>query len=159
MSKACNIFHLFHYRFAWEAIFENIFALSFTLSLNDVFTLHLHIWIDITSLRVSVKVEFLGYNSLERKKDALCDLVAFAQFKKRENTYGGVLLLVKLQTSACNFTKSNILPWVFFTSFKLNKWYQFAQSILYEAWEYILLSSISWTLILNSHLKNKQVPL
>ena len=29
--------------------------------------------------------------------DALRDLVPFVQFKKRENTYGGVLLLVKLQ--------------------------------------------------------------
>ena len=27
----------------------------------------------------------------------LCDLVPFAQFKKRENTHGRVLLLVKLQ--------------------------------------------------------------
>ena len=29
--------------------------------------------------------------------DALRDLVPFVQFKKRENTHGGVLLLVKLQ--------------------------------------------------------------
>ena len=29
--------------------------------------------------------------------DALRDLVSFAQFKKHENTCGGVLLLVKLQ--------------------------------------------------------------
>ena len=41
--------------------------------------------------------------------DALRDLVPFIQLKKRENTHGGVLLL------ACNFTKSNSLPWVFFT--------------------------------------------
>ena len=34
------------------------------------------------------------------KCDALRDLVAFAQFKKRENIHGGVLILVKLQTSA-----------------------------------------------------------
>ena len=31
------------------------------------------------------------------KWDALRDLVSFVQFKKRENTLGGVLLLVKLQ--------------------------------------------------------------
>ena len=40
-------------------------------------------------------------------------------FKNVENTHGGVLLLVKLQASACNVTKSNTLPWVFFTFFKL----------------------------------------
>ena len=32
-----------------------------------------------------------------------------------KNTLGRVLLLVKLQAKACNFTKSNIPPWVFFT--------------------------------------------
>ena len=42
--------------------------------------------------------------------DALRDLVPFAQFKKRENTNGGVLVLV---------TKSNTSPWVFFTFLKL----------------------------------------
>ena len=43
--------------------------------------------------------------------DALHCLVPFVQFKKRENTHGEKLRLVKLQTSA----KSNTLPWVFFT--------------------------------------------
>ena len=42
-------------------------------------------------------------------------------FKNLKNTHGGVLLL------ACNFTKSNTPPWVFFTFFKLYKWYQIAQ--------------------------------
>ena len=46
-----------------------------------------------------------------------------------KNTHGGVLLLVKLQASACNFTKSNTPPWVFFTFLKLYKWCQIAQSI------------------------------
>ena len=32
---------------------------------------------------------------------------------------------------ACNFTNSNTPPWVFFLFFKLNKWYQIAQRILY----------------------------
>ena len=36
-------------------------------------------------------------------------------------TMGGVLLLVKLQASACNFTKSNIPPWVFCMFFKLHQ--------------------------------------
>ena len=61
--------------------------------------------------------------------DALRNLVLFAQFKKRENTHKGVLLLVKLRAKACNFTKSNTPPWVFSTFFKLYKWYQIAQSI------------------------------
>ena len=37
-------------------------------------------------------------------------------FKNVKNTHGGVLLLVKFTK---NFTKSNTLPWVFFTFFKL----------------------------------------
>ena len=50
--------------------------------------------------------------------DAMRNLVPFAQFKKRENTHGRVLLSVKLQPKACNFTKSNTPPWVFFTLLK-----------------------------------------
>ena len=38
-------------------------------------------------------------------------------FKNVGNTHRGVLLLVKLHASACNFTKSNTPPWVFFTYF------------------------------------------
>ena len=36
--------------------------------------------------------------------DALRNLVAFAQFKKRENIHGGVLLLVKLQATLLKVT-------------------------------------------------------
>ena len=46
---------------------------------------------------------------------ALSDLVPFVQLKKREKTHRGVLLLVKLQASVCNFIKSNTAPRVFFT--------------------------------------------
>ena len=46
--------------------------------------------------------------------DALRDFVPFVQFKKRENTHGGVLLLAE----ACNFAKSKTPPWLFFTIFK-----------------------------------------
>ena len=53
--------------------------------------------------------------------DALRDLVPFVRFKNREKPHGGVLLLVKLQALACNFTKSNTPPWVFFTFLKLYK--------------------------------------
>ena len=48
---------------------------------------------------------------------ALHDLVPFVHFKERENTHGGVLLLVKLQA------KNNTPPWTFFTFFKLCTWY------------------------------------
>ena len=47
--------------------------------------------------------------------------------KNLKNTHGRVLVSVKLQASACNFTNSNTPPWVFFTFFKLYKWYQIAQ--------------------------------
>ena len=49
--------------------------------------------------------------------------------KNVKNTHGRVLLLVKLQVEACNFTKSNAPPWVFFMFFKLHKWYQITQRI------------------------------
>ena len=49
-----------------------------------------------------------------------------------KNTHGGVLLLVKLQASAWNFTKSNTPLWVFFTFFKLHKRNQIAQRITHQ---------------------------
>ena len=50
------------------------------------------------------------------------------QFYKSENhSWRNVTL--KLQPEACNFTKSNTPPWVFFTFFKLYKLYQMVQSI------------------------------
>ena len=39
--------------------------------------------------------------------------------KNAKNTHGGVLI-----AEACNFTKINTPPWVFFTFLKLYKWYQ-----------------------------------
>ena len=33
---------------------------------------------------------------------------------------------------SCNFTKSNTPPWVFFTLFKLYKWYKIAQHITFD---------------------------
>ena len=44
--------------------------------------------------------------------------------KNMKYTHGGVLLLVKL-------SKSNTLPWVFFTFFKMYKRYQMTQRITY----------------------------
>ena len=55
------------------------------------------------------------------------DMWCFARFgnifnlKNMKNTDGGVLLLVNLRASACNFTNRNAPPWVFFTFFKLYK--------------------------------------
>ena len=53
----------------------------------------------------------------------LCNL------RNLKSTHGGVILLVKLQVSASNITKSNTPPWVFFTYFKFHRWYQILQSI------------------------------
>ena len=57
------------------------------------------------------------------------DLVQFLQFKKVKNTHEGILLLVKLQNLACNFTKSSTPPWMVFTFLKLYKWHQITQSV------------------------------
>ena len=51
--------------------------------------------------------------------------------KNVKNTHGGALLLKKLQAEACNFTKSNARPCLFFTFLKLHKWYQIAHRITY----------------------------
>ena len=50
-------------------------------------------------------------------------------FKNVKKNNGGVIFLVKFQTSSCKFTKSITPPWVFFTFFKLYKFYQIAQSV------------------------------
>ena len=49
--------------------------------------------------------------------------------KNVKNIHGGV--------KACNFTKSNTPPWVFFTFFNLYKWYQIAQRISYVSVEFL----------------------
>ena len=59
-------------------------------------------------------------------------------FKNLKNIHGGVILFVKLEAEACNFTKSYTPPWVFFPFFKLYKWYQIAQRIIYR--EYFAIS-------------------
>ena len=52
--------------------------------------------------------------------------------KKHEKHPWRSVIFIKLQAKACcNFTKSNTPPWVFFTAFKLYKWYQIAQSTPY----------------------------
>ena len=54
-------------------------------------------------------------------RDALRDLVPFVQFKKREKHPWRSVTFSKI--AGCNFTESNNPPWVFFTIFKLCKWY------------------------------------
>ena len=56
--------------------------------------------------------------------DALRDLVPLVQFKKCEKHSWRSVNFTKV---ACNFTKINTPPWVFFTFLKLYKWYQIAQ--------------------------------
>ena len=55
--------------------------------------------------------------------------------KNLKKTHGGVLLLVKLQGESCNFTKSNIPPWMFFMFFKLYKRYQNTQLTTHRRYE------------------------
>ena len=64
----------------------------------------------------------------------LCDLAPFVEFKKKreEHPYRSVTFTSKVVGLVCNFSKSNTPPWVFFTFFKLYKWYQTAQHIMYS---------------------------
>ena len=47
-------------------------------------------------------------------------------------SYHFLPLVRTLQVSACDFTKSNTPPWVFFEILKLYKWYQIVHSIMYK---------------------------
>ena len=67
--------------------------------------------------------------------------------KNVKSTHGGVLILVKLQDKASNFTKINTALWAFFTFFKLYKWYQIAQRITYLKWVNDLLRNLPSTYI------------
>ena len=49
-----------------------------------------------------------------------------------KNKHGGLLFLLKFQTSVCNCTKSNPSPWVLFMFMKLYKWYHIMQSISFK---------------------------
>ena len=50
----------------------------------------------------------------------MCCVAPFVQFKNDEEFLHG-----------CNFNKNNTHLWVFFTFFKLYKWYQIAQNLTY----------------------------
>ena len=58
------------------------------------------------------------------------EFFCFLQFKNVKNKHSGV----KLQAQAWNFAKSNTPLWVFFTFFKLYKWYQIAQRNTFTWW-------------------------
>ena len=71
------------------------------------------------------------FESLQNKMMFCAIWYHLYNFKNLKNTHRVVLLLVKLRLLACNFSKSNTFPWVFFTFFELHKWYQIAQCITY----------------------------
>ena len=54
---------------------------------------------------------FLSFLIIYVMRRAIC--YPFYNLKNGKNTHGGMLLLVKSEAEACNFTKSNTLPWVF----------------------------------------------
>ena len=90
-------------------------------------------WYLIEKLLIEFIDVIVHLNSSITICDALRDLVPRVQFKKNmKSTNGVVILLVKWQASVCNFSNKIIIPpWVFFTFFKLRKWYQIVQSITY----------------------------
>ena len=60
------------------------------------------------------------------------------------------------EAEACNFTKRNTPPWVFFTFFKWYKWYQFAQCItLYTFFrkylKYVVMKNQTYFAIIRKH--------
>ena len=65
--------------------------------------------------------------------------------KNLKNTHWGVLILVKLQASACNFNKINTPQCVFFAFFKLYKWHQIAQRITYVDFVFSYFSERFWS--------------
>ena len=85
----------------------------------------------VSRIGLIIKVFISAYVTL----CAIC--FRFNNFKNVKNIHERVILLVKLQVVACNFTKNSITPlWVFFTFFKLCKWCQVAQSIADGKWPY-----------------------
>ena len=82
-----------------------------------------------------LKLEQHNNNTLIQKRilqvylNVVCCAIWYHSYnlKNVKNNHGGVLTLVKLQALACNFTKVNTPPWVFFTFFELYEWYQIAK--------------------------------
>ena len=74
--------------------------------------------------------------------DILRDYVPLIQFKNVKTHMKECYLQESFQLQACNFTKSNTPPLIFFTFFKLYKWHQIAQhiTIMHITVSYILIS-------------------
>ena len=77
-------------------------------------------------------------------------------FENVKNIHERVLILLKLQALACNFTKINTPPWVFLAFYKLYKWYQMAQRITntllkWDKWFYCLVGEY-----MTNHQKRQQ---
>ena len=70
--------------------------------------------------------------------DALGDLVPFVQLKKREKRQWRSI------TFSFSLPKLTLTALVFFTFFKLCKWYQFAQSVTFGKY-YLMLLQILYT--------------
>ena len=103
----CDLIDTSHTRFV------KCFIASFSDKVNKFFKL----------CHFTITNEFQKSNTV---CDALRNLVPFVQFKKCE----------KHPWRSVNFnqvTKSNTPPWMFFTFFKLYKWYQIAQNITYSS--------------------------
>ena len=78
-------------------------------------------------IHVSAKSEKVSKDIYQNLRDALPDLVPFIQFKKREKQQWRTVTFNKV--ASCKFTKGNTPLWVFFTFFKLYKWYQITKNI------------------------------
>ena len=74
--------------------------------------------------------------------------------KNVKNTQGVMLLLVKLQAIAYNFTESNTLPWMFFLFFEFYKCYQIAQRTTFMGVSFIEIFALSWDISFGSFLKS-----
>ena len=83
--------------------------------------------------KISLAMALMEQCHLKKKTYELLGAIWYHLFnlKNVKNIHGRLLLLVKLQALACNFIKTNSLSRVFFTCFKLYKWYQIAEGIIY----------------------------
>ena len=96
-------------------------ASSFLLSIKAVELLFMWLILNISFYQI---LHHLVWLVLQKTPDMWC----VSRFRY---TYGGVLILVNLQAQACNFTKINTPPRVFFTFFKFYKWCQIVKRTRY----------------------------
>ena len=86
---------------------KNISAASYANTTFFIWNIYFNRNICAMYMLTKICVLFLFWSS-----DALRDLVSFIQLKNVKNTHEGVLLSVKLQAKARNYTKCNTPPWV-----------------------------------------------